>query len=73
MYGGATSIMIGSYSWSYNPSGQYSTAQSQSGDTYCSGCAMNVSNVTITNSIAVLNATVDFGKLCAEFDALQCP
>ncbi len=65
VYGGTTSIMIGSYSWSFTDIGQ-STAQS--GDTYCSGCAVNVSDVAIINSIAVSNAT---GKLCPVFRMLQ--
>jgi hypothetical protein len=51
VYGGATSIMIGSYS--YSNSGQ-STAQS--GDTYCSGCTVNVSDVAFINSFALSNA-----------------
>ena len=50
VYGGAISIMIGSYSLSFSDSGG-STAQS--GDTYCSGCTVNVSDVAITNSMAV--------------------
>ena len=66
MYGGAISIMIGSYLWSFSISGQ-STAQS--GDTYCSGCAVNVSDVTVTNSIAVSNGN-GAGKLCTAFHAL---
>ena len=66
VYGGTTSIMIGSYSWSFKDIGQ-STARS--GDTYCSGCAVNVSDVAIINSIAALNAT---GKLCPVFRLLQC-
>ncbi len=52
MYGGAISIMIGSYSWSFSYSGP-STAQS--GDTYCSGCTVNVSDVALTNSVAASN------------------
>jgi len=65
VYGGTTSIMIGSYSSSFAVSGD-STARS--GDTYCSGCAVNVSDVAIVNSIAVSNAT---GKLCPVFRILQ--
>ena len=62
MYGGAISIMIGSYLWSFSISGQ-STAQS--GDTYCSGCTVNVSDVAIANSTAV-------SSMLAAFYALQC-
>jgi len=53
--------MIGSYSWSYD---QDTTGDSmaKSGDTYCSSCAVDVSDVTIINSAAVSN-----GKLCAAF------
>jgi len=65
VYGGTTSIMIGSYSWSL-AGGSESTAQS--GDTYCSGCAVNVSDVAIINSIAVSNTA---GKLRAAFYLLQ--
>ena len=65
MYGGTTSIMIGSYSWSADDSGQ---SDANSGDTYCSGCAVNVSDVAITNSIAVSNTP---GKLRAAFRLLQ--
>ena len=54
MYGGAISIMIGSYSWSSSFSG---TSTAQSDHTYCSGCSVNVSDVAITNSVAVSNAT----------------
>jgi len=65
VYGGTTSIMIGSYSWSLAGSGS-STAGS--GDTYCSGCAVNVSDVAIIKSIAVSNTA---GKLCPVFRLLQ--
>ena len=69
VYGGATSIMIGSYSWSFSPYDQFSTAQSQSGNTHCIGCAVNVSDVAVTNSTAVSNTT---GELRAVFHVLQC-
>jgi len=63
VYGGTTSIMIGSYSWS-----ALGRSSSTSGDTYCSGCAVHVSDVAIINSIAVSNTT---GELCASFRLLQ--
>ena len=63
VYGGAISIMIGSYSWSISPSGQ---SNAQSVDTYCSGCTVNVSDVAITNSVA--NAT---GELWAALQVLK--
>jgi hypothetical protein len=66
VYGGTTSIMIGSYLWSLVETGRFSTVRS--GDTYCSGCAVNVSDVAIINSIAVSNAT---GKLCPVYRMLQ--
>ncbi len=56
--------MIGSYSWSSMVSKQY-TAQSKSGDTYCSGCAANVSDIAITDSIALSS------KLCVAVRAFQ--
>jgi hypothetical protein len=65
VYGGAASIMIGSYSRSYSGS---RSATAQSGDTYCIGCTVNVSDVTITNSEAVSGSS----KLWAAFHALQC-
>ena len=61
VYGGAISIMIGSYSYSIS----YSST-TQSGDTYCSGCTVNVSDVAITNSVA--NTT---GKLWAALQVLK--
>ncbi len=53
-YGGTTSIMIGSYSWSVD---SFNPSAAQSGDTYCSSCAVDVSDVTIINSSAVSNTT----------------
>ncbi len=64
VYGGTISIMIGSYSWSH--ADRLSLAQS--GDTYCSSCAVDVSDVAIINSTAVSNI---FGKLYAAFRLLQ--
>ena len=66
VYGGAISIMIGSYSWSYDFSGQ---SIARSGDTNCSGCTVNVSDVAMSNSTAVSSAT---GNMLAAFYALQC-
>ena len=66
VYGGAISIMIGSYSWSLSFAGR---SAAQSGDTYCSGCTVNVSDVAITNSVAVSNAP---GELWAALHAFQC-
>ena len=65
MYGGAISIMIGAYSLSFSYDYQ-STAQS--GDTYCSGCTMNVSDVAIANSVA---ASITKGNMLAAIYALQ--
>jgi hypothetical protein len=65
VYGGTTSNIIGSYSTSV---AGYGFSNAQSGDTYCSGCAVNVSDVAFINSIAVSNAS---GKLCAAFSLLQ--
>jgi hypothetical protein len=59
VYGGTNSIYIGSYSWSFIGSGK-STARS--GDTYCSGCAVSVSDVAIINSVAVSKTTTVSGK-----------
>ncbi len=67
MYGGTISIMIGSYSFSFTLEGEWSNAQS--GDTHCSGCTVNVSDVAITNSVAVSNTT---GELWVALHALQC-
>ena len=68
MYGGAASIMIGSYSWSFSDVSQSKTASmARSGNTYCSGCAVSMSDVAVTNSIALSNGT---GKLCAVFHTL---
>jgi hypothetical protein len=58
--------MVGGYSWSVSTVADLSTAKS--GDTYCSGCTLNVSDVTITNSVAVSNAT---GEVWAAWHALQ--
>ena len=60
MYGGTTSIMIGSYSWSH--ANELGEATVRSGETYFRGFAVNMSDVTIINSIAVSN-TVYTGKL----------
>jgi hypothetical protein len=65
VYGGAISIMIGSYSWSSN---QVASSSAQSGDTYCSVCTVNVSDVVISNSVVVSKTT---SKLWAAFHALQ--
>jgi hypothetical protein len=65
VYGGTTSILIGSYSWGDANKGIFHV---QSGGTYCSGCAINVSDVAIINSVAVSNTK---GKLCAAFRLLQ--
>ncbi len=64
VYGGATSIMIGSYSWSFSGSPSKIASIARSGDSYCSGCVASMSDVAVTNSIAVSNGT---GKLCAAF------
>ena len=61
MYGGTTSIMIGSYSWS-QANDELGQATVRSGETYFRGFAVNMSDVTIINSIAVSN-TVYTGKL----------
>ncbi len=53
--------MIGSYSWAMNWGGNSGGSLAQSGDTYCSGCAVNVSDVAIIKSVAVSNT---HGKLC---------
>jgi hypothetical protein len=66
VYGGSISIMIGSYSWSFSSSGPSAAV---SGDAYCSGCTVNVSDVAITNSVALSNTT---GKLRAALLALHC-
>jgi hypothetical protein len=50
VYGGTISIMIGSYSWSYANTDR---SLANSGDTYCSSCAVDVSDVAIINSTAV--------------------
>jgi hypothetical protein len=50
VYGGTASILIGSYSRS---------SIAQSGDTYCSRCVVNVSDIGIVNSIASSIATND--------------
>ena len=68
VYGGTISIIIGSYSWSLADNTDNSLSTALSGDTYCSGCAVVVSDVAIINSIAVSNAT---GKLCPVFRMLQ--
>jgi hypothetical protein len=65
VYGGAISIMIGAYSLSFS---FFSSSSAQSGDTYCSGCTMNVSDVAIANSVA---ASITTGKMLAAFYALQ--
>jgi hypothetical protein len=64
-YGGTTSIMIGSYSWSVD---SFNPSAAQSGDTYCSSCAVDVSDVTIINSSAVSNTT---GKQSVKSRLLQ--
>jgi hypothetical protein len=46
--------MIGSYSWSFSNSGASTAA---SGDTYCSSCTVNVSDVAIANSVAASNTS----------------
>jgi hypothetical protein len=51
VYGGTISIMIGSYSWSYAEDLGISFANSS--NTYCSSCAVDVSDVAIINSTAV--------------------
>jgi len=61
VYGGTTSIMIGSYSWS-QANGEFGKATVRSGETYFRGFAVTMSDVTIINSIAVSN-TVYTGKL----------
>lgn len=65
VYGGTASIMIGSYSWSYDDD-NYGYSMAKSGDTYCSSCTVDVSGVTIINSTAVSK-----GKPCAAFRLLQ--
>ncbi len=70
VYGGTASIIIGSVSGvNFNDDGmRLREFYAQSGDTYCSGCTVNVSDVAIINSVAVSNTT---GKLCAAFRLLQ--
>jgi len=58
--------MIGSYSWSFSTKGP---STSKSGDTHCSGCVVNVSDVTITTSLAVSKSV---GEMWAGLHALQC-
>ena len=58
--------MIGSYSWSLSPSGP---SIAQSGDTYCSGCTVNVSDVAMSNSVAASNTK---GGLWDALYALLC-
>jgi hypothetical protein len=54
VYGGAISIMIGSYVWSKSVT---AGSIADSDGTYCSGCKVNVSDVAISNSVAVSNTS----------------
>jgi hypothetical protein len=58
VYGGTTSIFIGSYSKASVDTGQ-SPSNAQSGDTHCSGCAVSVSDVAIINSFAITTGKCD--------------
>jgi hypothetical protein len=56
VYGGAVSMIIGSYSWSFVGVGSSSV---QSGDTLCIQCSISMSGITIRNSHAT---TSTYGK-----------
>ena len=61
VYGGTTSIFIGSYSKSSADIGGTlgPLSNAQSGDTHFSGCAVSVSDVAIINSIAMTTGKCD--------------
>jgi len=55
VYGGTISIFIGSFSLSNINNLGFSFAQS--GDTFCNGCAVSVTDVKIINSFAISSTT----------------